>query len=173
MCILYHTVGFVSEFLILCKFCKCRRLTDFNFMVTLISWFQLSHCHARHSPMSCNLINLYLFISTLRKWTFLVCCNAWSERPFLTYFIMVTVQHFSNATWTNIIVNVVCSNHTTCCTGFRFRCHCMCRMRLFLKNLAKWLLKGSYIIVICRYCCWVRKLMLHRNWALHTIPATW
>ena len=77
--------------------------------VMLIPLFQLSHCYTCHS---CNLINQYLFISTSRKWTFLVCCNAWSETPFLTYFITVTVQHFSNVTWPNIIVNMVSSNHT-------------------------------------------------------------
>ena len=126
-----------------------------------INLFQLSHCYTCHS---CNLINLYLFISTSRKWIFLVCCNAWSERSFLTYFIMASVQHFSNVTWPNIIVNMVSSNITAYCTGFCFRCHCICRMQWFLKKSCKMVIKKcSHIIIMCRYCCCVK------NWCFTEI----
>ena len=44
-------------------------------------------------------------------------------------YITATVQHFSNKTGPNILVNVVSSDHRVYCKGFNFRCHYTCRTR--------------------------------------------
>ena len=55
------------EVLICANSARCCGLTNFNFTVTFIPWFQLSHCCMCHSPVSCDLINLCFFTGTSRE----------------------------------------------------------------------------------------------------------
>ena len=101
--------------------------------LTLLQFNQSRMCH---SPVSCVLINLFLFwlyASTSPRIYILIllCCSAWSKRTFCTNctsFITLPTQHFSN-------VIVVSSDHTAYCMGFCFRLHCMCRTQHVLKRL--------------------------------------
>ena len=52
-------------------------------------------------------------------------------------------QHFSNKTRSNILVNMVSSDHRVYCKGFYFRCYCTCRAQWFLTRSPDW--KGLQI----------------------------
>ena len=91
------------------------------------------------------------------------------ERP-SAFFITIIVQHFSNVPQPDTLVNVVSSGHRAYCIGFRFRYNFMCRTWWFLKRSCNLIIKMVHSYNNHRYHCWEERLMLCKNWALHTLP---
>ena len=144
-----HYSGFCLWDPNLYKFCKmlCACKLNSTCTVLLIPSFQLGHCCACHSPVSCNLISLCFFTNEyFKKVDIWFCFTAVPDLKGPS-FMIATTQHFPNVTWPNILVNVVSSNHTTCCLGFWFRFHCTCRTWWFLKRSCIWLLEGFADII--------------------------
>ena len=132
-----------------------------------------------HSPVPCKLFNLCHFISTSKEWKFLLCCSAWSERPFSTFFIMVTAQYLSNKSKPNIFVNVVSSDHRVCCKEFCFGHHCLCKIWSLLMRSCHLIIEKDYRYKNHRYYVLLgRKNILCRNcdctlYLLNGIPQHW
>ena len=119
--------------------------------------------------VSCDLINLCLFTSTSREWTFLLAAVPDLKGPSV---IVLSGHRYSTSltvTLPNILVNVVSSDHRAYCKGFCFWCHCLCMTRWLLKGSCSLITKGIRRYNNRRYYCWARKLMPCKNWALHTI----
>ena len=114
-------MGFVCKVL---NYARCSGLADFNSTVTLISWFQFSHCYMCHSPVSCDLINQYVSLQVLQEGRH-YCFAAVPDLKAHSALISSWPQYSTSLTVTqlNFLINVLYSDHTAYYKGFCFRCH--------------------------------------------------
>ena len=91
------------------------------------------------------------------------------QRIVAVVYTSITLQHFSNVTRPNILVDVVSSDHRVYSTNdltFDSTLHAIaCDDFTRSRNLVIGLLHRYNN---CRYYCWAEKLMLCRNWASQT-----
>ena len=129
--------------------------------------------NAAHVTIPCTVTCLTYFSLQILKESGHFCFAAVLDLKDFSTLISSRQQYSTSLTVTrpNILVNMVSSDLTAYFKGFCFRCHCTCRIQQFLKRSCNLILKRVCRYNNCRYYCWGRKLMLHKNWALHAIPA--